>query len=27
MMYVNQPSRVELKKDLAAFLRSALPPQ
>jgi carboxypeptidase C (cathepsin A) len=25
MMYVNQPSRVELKKDMAAFIHSALP--
>ena len=27
MMYVNEPSRVALKKDLAAFLHSALPPK
>jgi carboxypeptidase C (cathepsin A) len=27
MMYVNQPSLAELKHDLAAFLRSALPPK
>jgi carboxypeptidase C (cathepsin A) len=27
MMYVNQPSLVALKKDLAAFIRSALPPK
>jgi carboxypeptidase C (cathepsin A) len=27
MMYVNQPSLVALKHDLAAFIRSALPPK
>ena len=27
MMYVNEPSRIQLKKDVAAFLHSALPPK
>jgi carboxypeptidase C (cathepsin A) len=27
MMYVNQPSLAGLKKDLAAFIHSALPPR
>jgi carboxypeptidase C (cathepsin A) len=27
MMYVNQPSRIALKKDLAAFIHSAVPPK
>jgi carboxypeptidase C (cathepsin A) len=27
MMYVNEPSRLALKKDIAAFIHSALPPK